>query len=83
MHGENTELLMTPDTRGEMLPYERLLHDAMLGDATLFAREDMVEAAWTIVDDVLDDRTPVFPYEPKTWGPKEAVRLLGDQGLQV
>ena len=76
MRGENTELITTPDTCGEMLPYERLLHDAMVGDATLFAREDMVEAAWTVVDGVLDERTPVFPYERGTWGPAEAARLV-------
>jgi glucose-6-phosphate 1-dehydrogenase len=75
MRGDDTELITTPDTTGEMLPYERLLHDAMLGDATLFAREDTVEAAWKIVDGVLDDRTPVHRYERGTWGPSEAARL--------
>ena len=52
--------------------YERLLGEAMKGDATLFAREDYVEEAWRIVDPVLKTATPVFDYEPQTWGPAEA-----------
>ena len=50
---------------------ERVLGDAMHGDATLFAREDYVEEAWRIVDPVLKAGTPVYEYEPGTWGPKE------------
>ena len=48
--------------------YERVLGDAMEGDATLFAREDYVEEAWRIVDPVLKASTPVYEYEPNTWG---------------
>ncbi len=55
----------------EMDAYERVLGDAMAGDATLFAREDYVEEAWRIVDPVLKADTPVYEYEPKTWGPNE------------
>jgi glucose-6-phosphate 1-dehydrogenase len=55
----------------EMDAYERVLGDAMHGDATLFAREDYVEEAWRIVDPVLKAGTPVHEYEPGTWGPKE------------
>jgi glucose-6-phosphate 1-dehydrogenase len=55
----------------EMDAYERVLGDAMAGDATLFAREDYVEEAWRIVDPVSKAGTPVFEYEPKTWGPRE------------
>ena len=55
----------------EMEAYERVLTDAMNGDATLFARQDYVEEAWRIVDPVLRDATPVFPYDPQTWGPRE------------
>ena len=51
--------------------YERVLGDAMHGDATLFAREDYVEEAWRIVDPVLRANTPVYPYQPGTWGPGE------------
>jgi glucose-6-phosphate 1-dehydrogenase len=55
----------------EMDAYERVLGDAMGGDATLFAREDYVEEAWRIVDPVLKAGSPVFEYEPNTWGPTE------------
>jgi glucose-6-phosphate 1-dehydrogenase len=56
---------------GEMEAYERVLTDAMAGDATLFARQDYVEQAWRIVDPVLKSPTPVYPYEPHTWGPEK------------
>ena len=59
----------------QMDAYERVLGDAMAGDATLFAREDYVEEAWRIVDPVLKAGTPVFEYEPHTWGPTEAERV--------
>jgi len=55
----------------EMDAYERVLTDAMAGDATPFAREDYVEEAWRIVDPALKAGTPVYEYEPKTWGPIE------------
>jgi glucose-6-phosphate 1-dehydrogenase len=60
--------------------YERLLGDAMSGDATLFARQDVVEAAWAIVDPLLQNPGPMFEYEPGTWGPAEADRLVADVG---
>jgi glucose-6-phosphate 1-dehydrogenase len=59
----------------EMDAYERVLSDAMAGDATLFAREDYVEEAWRIVDPALKAGTPVYEYEPNTWGPAEAERV--------
>jgi glucose-6-phosphate 1-dehydrogenase len=64
----------------EMDAYERVLGDAMRGDATLFAREDYVEEAWRIVDPVLDADTPVPPYQPGTWGPAEADELAPGGG---
>lgn len=67
-------------TAKEMDAYERLLGDAMAGDATLFAREDYVEEAWRIVDPVLKAGTPVYEYEPKSWGPAEAERLAPPPG---
>jgi glucose-6-phosphate 1-dehydrogenase len=71
-----TELLAVENPGGEeMDAYERLLTDAMKGDATLFVREDAVEAAWLVVEKILGDATPVYPYAPGTWGPKEADRL--------
>jgi glucose-6-phosphate 1-dehydrogenase len=60
--------------------YERLLGDAMAGDPTLFARQDVVEAAWAIVDPVIHGPSPMFDYEPGTWGPQEADRLVEDVG---
>jgi glucose-6-phosphate 1-dehydrogenase len=60
--------------------YERLLGDAMKGDATLFAREDCVEEAWRIIDPVLKAGTPVYQYEPKTWGPREVDRKVAPAG---
>lgn len=69
--GQAVELLASHHPRpGEMAAYERVLGDAMAGDATLFAREDYVEEAWRIVDPVLKMGTPVHEYEPTTWGPK-------------
>ena len=66
----------------EMDAYERVLTDAMAGDATLFAREDYVEEAWRIVDPVLKGGTPVYQYDPKTWGPAEAERVTPPGGWQ-
>ncbi|MEO8739821.1 MAG: hypothetical protein ABI537_08970 [Casimicrobiaceae bacterium] len=54
----------------EMDAHERILGDAMIGDSTLFAREDCVEEAWRIVDPVLDAKVPVLVYEPGSWGPQ-------------
>jgi glucose-6-phosphate 1-dehydrogenase len=69
---QSTEMVASRQPRAEeMDAYERLLSDAMEGDATLFAREDYVEEAWRIVDPVLKAGTPVFEYEPNTWGPSE------------
>jgi glucose-6-phosphate 1-dehydrogenase len=65
---------------GRMDAYERLLGDAMHGDATLFARQDVVEAAWAIVDPVIHGPSPMFDYEPGTWGPSQADALVDDVG---
>jgi glucose-6-phosphate 1-dehydrogenase len=79
--GEPVELLVcnNPATH-EMDAYERLLGEAMKGDMTLFAREDTVEAAWRIVEPVLGTVTPVYPYDPDTWGPTEAKQLIAGDG---
>ena len=60
--------------------YERLLGDAMVGDATLFARQDAVEAAWAIVDPVLAASDRLHEYEPGSWGPPQADQLVADVG---
>jgi glucose-6-phosphate 1-dehydrogenase len=64
----------------EMDAYERILGDAMQGDATLFAREDYVEEAWRIVDTVLKSSTPVYEYEPNSWGPSQAYQRISPPG---
>ncbi|MGB7130577.1 MAG: glucose-6-phosphate dehydrogenase [Candidatus Sulfotelmatobacter sp.] len=69
----------SPDA-GEMDAYERVLGAAMEGDSTLFAREDYVEEAWRIVDPVLKKATPVYAYEPKTWGPHEVEQVTPPGG---
>jgi glucose-6-phosphate 1-dehydrogenase len=63
-----------------MSPYERLLTDAMEGDAELFSRQDVIERSWEIVGPVLDDATPVHTYAAGSWGPAEADRLVDDVG---
>jgi glucose-6-phosphate 1-dehydrogenase len=65
--------------------YERLLMDVMRGDSTLFMRSDEVEAAWRVIDPVLQARAhkpgiPLRYYEPGSWGPVEADKLLSDEG---
>jgi glucose-6-phosphate 1-dehydrogenase len=81
MAGAHAELLASSHpAANEMDAYERVLGDAMVGDATLFAREDYAEEAWRIVDPVLKAATPVYAYEPGTWGPKEAERIAPEGG---
>jgi glucose-6-phosphate 1-dehydrogenase len=76
MVGEAVELLVRHLAGDEMTPYERLLGDAVRGDAMLFVREGAVEAAWRVVDPVLGDAMPLHEYEPNTWGPPEADQIL-------
>ena len=76
---EELQVVRHPSAK-EMDAYERVLGDAMSGDATLFAREDYVEEAWRIVDPALKANTPVFEYDPKSWGPAEAERLAPPVG---
>jgi len=78
-----TEIMASRYPRAEeMDAYERVLGDAMAGDATLFAREDYVEEAWRIVDPVLKAGSPVFEYDPKTWGPREVESVTPPGGWQ-
>jgi len=76
MLGEDVELLVRPGSDGEMMPYERLLGDAIRGDSLLFVREDGVEAAWGVVDPILGNVTPVYEYEANTWGPVETKQII-------
>ncbi len=78
---EPTELrLVHHQDKNEMLPYERLLGEAMEGDTSMFAREDSVDAAWAVVEPVLGDVTPVHEYAPGSWGPVDADRLTAEVG---
>jgi glucose-6-phosphate 1-dehydrogenase len=78
MVGEDIELVAREVKGDQMTPYERLLGDAILGDESLFARQDSVAAAWRVVDPIISDPTPVLEYEPSTWGPPESDRLIVD-----
>jgi glucose-6-phosphate 1-dehydrogenase len=84
MTGEPVELALVDRAdsaaNGRMDAYERLLGDAMDGDATLFARQDVVEAAWAIVDPVIHGPSPMYDYEPGSWGPVEADHLVAQAG---
>ena len=74
-----TELVVLRDMPGdEIVAYERLITDAMQGDQTLFVREDAVEASWRAVEGILDDCGPIHSYEPGSWGPAEAHRLVAN-----
>jgi glucose-6-phosphate 1-dehydrogenase len=77
MVGRDVELNLTRQAADDMPPYQRLLGDAMRGVGELFARQDLVEAQWRIVEPVLGDATPLYFYEPNTWGPEEAQQLIG------
>ena len=81
-HGDTVELSAMQRTDSDELdPYERLLGDAMDGEGILFTRADAVEAAWQIVQPVLGpNSTPVFEYDPGTWGPREAELLVAEYG---
>jgi glucose-6-phosphate 1-dehydrogenase len=83
MVGEAKELVLRQAATDAMKPYERLLGDAMDGDPTLFARKDAVEESWRVVEPVLGNATPVFPYEPGTWGPAEAQQVAPPAGWSV
>ena len=81
MLGQRTELsVVRQPTSDEMGAYERLLGDAMEGDATLFARQDAVEAAWAIVDPLLTQEHAPVPYPVGSWGPQEADLLTESVG---
>jgi glucose-6-phosphate 1-dehydrogenase len=74
------ELSAVEKDKSAMSPYERLLTDAIRGDKLLFVREDVVEAAWSIVDPVVNNPSPPIPYPAGSWGPVEANRLTDDFG---
>ena len=78
--GDQRELYLVEEQPGEESPYERLLGDAMAGDGALFTREDAIEAAWTVVDPVLNTHHRARPYKRGSWGPKAADTLISLDG---
>jgi glucose-6-phosphate 1-dehydrogenase len=67
-------------SRTKKRPTSGFLGDAMAGDGALFTPEDAVEAAWTVVDPVLAHHPRAHPYEPGTWGPTQADKLIASHG---
>lgn len=80
MSGEPVELIACHERGSETLPYERLLHDALRGDPTLFTRDDCVEAAWRVVDPILVTGQPLHTYACGSWGPAAAERIVAGDG---
>jgi len=80
MSGRQVELFACNQQSDEMTAYERLIGDALRGDATLFARQDAVEAAWEVVDRILDGARAPLPYADGTWGPADADRMTAPHG---
>jgi len=78
--GDQGELYLLEELSGEETPYERLLGDAMAGDGALFTREDSIEAAWAVVEPVLDTHHRVQHYKAGSWGPKQADELIAENG---
>jgi glucose-6-phosphate 1-dehydrogenase len=76
MRGREVELFVSQAQAEEMDAYERLIGDALVGDWTLFAREDEVEAAWAVVDPALNGASPVIEYAQGSWGPRQADDLI-------
>jgi len=80
MTGEDVELIATHKPDEDILPYGRLIGDALCGETGLFASEASVEAQWRVVNDVLGNGTPLYNYEPGSWGPAEAGQLVAADG---
>lgn len=78
--GESRELYLYEEQIQQETTYERLLGDAMAGDGALFTSQDAVEAAWAVVEPVLNDHDPVQPYPPGSWGPAAADALIAKDG---
>ncbi len=79
--GEMKELYLLDERYDEEPAYARLLREAMAGKGSLFIRQDAVEAAWAVIDPVLDRMPDVIPYPPQSWGPVEADQLITEGGF--
>ena len=80
MVGNDMELMLAARDAAYRPPYQRLLGDAMHGNGALFGRDDIVDAQWRIVQPILDNVTPLYTYHSGSWGPDEAIRLIGGDG---
>jgi glucose-6-phosphate 1-dehydrogenase len=78
--GDQRELYLLDEQPNEETPYERLIGDVMAGSGALFSQEESIEAAWAVVDPVLRNHHRSCPYEPGSWGPKEADALIAADG---
>lgn len=78
--GEQYELQMVEEKLDEATPYQRLLTDAMSGAGALFSREDAIEAAWRVVEPVLENHDAACIYRPGSWGPQEGDALIAADG---
>ena len=78
--GDQRELYLLEEEPNEASPYERLLGDAIAGDGSLFTRQDAVEAAWAVVDPILDRHPKALPYPRGSWGPDKADELIASDG---
>lgn len=80
MIGEGAELTLSRPASGRMKPYERLLGDALSGDASLFSEREAVEQAWRVFDAALAESSAVHPYDENTWGPEQAAEVAPEGG---
>jgi glucose-6-phosphate 1-dehydrogenase len=80
MVGNDVELILQRQAAADEPPYQRLLSDAMRGVGELFGRQDVVEAQWRIVEPILGNVTPLYIYQPGTWGPDETSQLIARDG---
>ena len=80
LHRVHLDLLFDQQDSDQPEPYERLLRDALRGNAELFPNFDAIDQTWRIVQPLLDDPPPVEEYEPGSWGPEAASHLLTGHG---
>src|SRR5690606_20866564 len=78
--GQQRELYLLESNTEETSPYERLLSNAIAGDHALFASEETIEAAWAIVDPVLQTHDRAIPYPRGSWGPRAADAMIAAYG---
>ncbi|HEY2205330.1 MAG TPA: glucose-6-phosphate dehydrogenase (NADP(+)) [Pseudonocardia sp.] len=72
--------LASVDRADPLPPYVRLIHDALVGDRSLFTRPDGLEHVWTVASQFMSGKPEPVPYPRGSWGPKEADRLAGPAG---